>query len=141
MIKSNTPFLTFNGNCSEAHEYYTKVFGAVIGEKTTFKDAGETGDEAYLAQIAFSTVTIGNSVFYAGDVVNPTLRFKAEDQNQVSFWLEIDTVDSLRTLESTLVESGASNISPIEETFWGAMYFKAQDQFGINWEFNTQLDS
>lgn len=139
MIKSSTPFLTFNANCKEALLYYTEIFDAVVSEKVTFEDAGETGDSDYLAQIAFSTFTIGESVFYAGDVVNQTFTYQVETQHQVSFWLELDTVETLFALEKVLKETGALHVSPIEDTFWNAKYVKVKDKFGINWELNVQL--
>lgn len=139
MIKSSTPFLTFHGNCKEALNYYSEIFNAVVGEKVTFEDAGETGDSNYLAQIAFSTFAIGESVFYAGDVVDQTFAYQVETQHQVSFWLELDTVDSLLALEKVLKETGALYVSPIEDTFWNAKYIKVKDKFGINWELNVQL--
>ncbi len=139
MIKTMTPMLTFNGNCREALRYYEHVFGAQITEKVTFSDVGETSDQLLLENIAFASIKIGESVFYAGDAVSRDLYVEPHQQNQVSFWLEIDTLQALNDLEKVMVETGATILVPIGEMFWGAMYVKVKDQFGINWELNMQL--
>ncbi|MDQ0362638.1 VOC family protein [Breznakia pachnodae] len=138
MIKSSTPFLLFDGNCQNALDLYVSVFHATIVEKMTFEEVGYTNNKDSLNYIANSTFKLGESIFYAGDIVDDG-REQWQKGNQVSIWLELSDVDELMQIERQLLDTGGKSIIRTHETFWNSQYTKVQDKYGMIWELNVQL--
>lgn len=138
MIKNSTPFLLFDGNCQSALDLYVSVFKATVIEKMTFKEVGYMDDESRLNCIANSTFKLGESLFYAGDIVNDG-KEQWKQGNQVSFWLEITDVEELKRIERQLLDTGGKSIIGVYKTFWNSQYTKVQDNYGMIWELNVQL--
>ncbi|EMG26634.1 glyoxalase/bleomycin resistance protein/dioxygenase [Listeria fleischmannii subsp. fleischmannii LU2006-1] len=58
---------------------------------------------------------------------------------QISIWLEIDSIEEINELEKKMLRTGSTSIHALHETFWDSKYTKIEDKFGIIWELNAQL--
>ena len=68
-----SPYLTFNGNCEVAFNYYKSIFGGQFSSIMRFKDAppmpGHEIDPKYGSLIMNMTLPISKEVFLRGSVV------------------------------------------------------------------------
>jgi PhnB protein len=104
----------------------------------TFEEVGYMNNKDSLNYIANSTFKLGESIFYAGDIVDDG-KERWQQGNQVSIWLEITNGDELIQIEHQLINTGGKSIIGIHETFWNSQYTKVQDKYGMIWELNVQL--
>lgn len=139
MIKYGIPFLLYDGQCEDALAYYTKVFHAQITEKMTFREVGYEEDETRLNCIANSTFKLGESLFYAADVIDKRESPGWGNNRRISVWIELETASELQELEQRMLAGGSESITPAEATSWNSLYAKLQDPFGIVWELNAQM--
>jgi PhnB protein len=129
------PYISFNGNCKEAVDFYKDKLGAEVlftqtyGESPMAEMAPGNGDK-----IMHTSIKIGDSVIMACDNMmedkSPTIV-----GNNIS--LAIGTNDSARAEQLfDAMSEGATVIMPMQETFWAERFGMLTDKFGINWMFN-----
>ena len=124
-------YLTFNGNCREAMEFYSSVFGTNIESMQTFAEGPESGAEIEGGRIMHASMTFDNGTLMASDTPrdssdlvvggNFSLSLETKDPEQTDDWLE------------KLASEGGEVTMPAEKTFWGAYFGMCRDRFGINW--------
>lgn len=134
-------YLTFNGNCLEAFEFYKSVFG---GEYAYIGKFGEMPpDENYQVPesdknrimhvslpISKETILMGSDTSsYSGDAVFG---------NNFSVSINTESKDEADRLFNSLSEGGKITM-PLAETFWGAYFGMFTDKFGINWMVNHDI--
>jgi len=128
-------YLTFNGNCREAFEFYQSVFGGEYASIGTFGEMppqpGYTAPEAdknrimhVSLPISKETVLMGSdSVTEYGEVVvgnNFSISINADSKAEADrFYKELS--------------AGGKSVMPMAETFWGSYFGMMTDRFGINW--------
>lgn len=139
MIKTGTPYLYFYDECSNALNYYIDIFGAEIIEKSTFEDVEYMEDESRKNCIAYASFKLGESVILANDFLEKKSKENCSASSQTSIWLEIEKSADIKLLEEKMLATGCKSITKLEKTFWGALYAKMEDKFGIVWELNAQL--
>jgi len=123
-------YLTFNGNCRDAMNFYKECLG---GELTL-----QTVGESPLAEkmpwqmkecILHSTLTKGAVVLMGSDMVSEQGLIKG---NSVSLMLNCSSEEEIRTWYAKLSEEGEAS-HPLEITFWGAVFGDLIDKFGNHW--------
>ncbi|MBS1511337.1 MAG: VOC family protein [Bacteroidetes bacterium] len=123
-------YLTFNGNCSEAMQFYKDCLG---GELTL-----QTIDESPLADqmpqrmkdcILHATLTNGQLVIMASDMVGEKGLIKG---TAVSLMLNCSSEEEIRQYYSSLSEGGKMT-HPLEISFWGALFGDLTDKYGNQW--------
>jgi len=130
-------YLTFNGNCREAFEYYRSVFGGSFLALQTFgqapKDMSVPNDKK--EQIMHVSLPIGASTLMGSDAP-----FSPEPLIGTNFSISVnpDSREQCEKLFAGLSDGGEVTI-PLQETFWGAYYGMCTDRFGVNWMFNYAL--
>ncbi len=125
-------YLTFDGNCREAFEFYRSVFGGEYQVFTTFGEGPEglpiaQGQEDQVMHVA---LPVGNSVLMGSD--STTFGPPLEIGNNFSISVEAESREQAETLHAALSEGGAVTM-PMEDQFWGAYFGMCTDRFGINW--------
>ena len=125
-------YLTFDGNCREAFEFYRSVFG---GDYQVFTTFGEGPDGLPLAegqenQVMHVALPVGDSVLMGSD--STTFGPPLEIGNNFSISVEAGSREQADTLHAALSEEGAVTM-PMEDQFWGAYFGMCTDRFGINW--------
>jgi PhnB protein len=126
-------YLTFDGRCREAFEFYAQVLGGTIG--AMFTHAG-TPFEAqcppeWLPKIMHGSIEVHGSTLMGSDA--PPDRYKAPAGITVN--INIDNVADAERIFAALAENGAVHM-PIQQTFWATRFGMATDRFGIPWMIN-----
>ena len=130
-----TPYLAFNGNCREAMEVYTTVFGGELNVQT-LGEAPVNAAEKDKARVMHAQLSSGNFMLMASDGM-PDRPVTFGDS--VSLSVHTQSKDETDTLFKKLSEGGTVTM-PLENTFWGAYFGMLIDKFGIHWLFNFQQE-
>ncbi|GAA4466479.1 VOC family protein [Nemorincola caseinilytica] len=129
-----SPYLTFNGNCMEAFEFYRSVFGGEFSAIMKNSDIPEgvpsmpgTDPEKLLhisLPISAETVLMGCDMPAAyGQAVFGT-----------NFAISINTAGEEETTKLfNGLSAGGKITMPLGDTFWGAFFGMFIDKFGIHW--------
>ncbi|MDN4606894.1 VOC family protein [Sporosarcina highlanderae] len=131
-------YLTFNGNCRQAAEFYAEVFNTEKPKIMTFGEAPqnpeyqlpENAKDLVLhtrlningSNVMFSD-TFPGSHFVQGN--NVSLAFVSNDMEEIK-----STFDKLKV--------GGKVAMDLQETFWSKSYGSLQDKFGIEWQLSHE---
>ncbi len=129
------PYLTFDGKCREAFEFYEKVLEGKISFITTFGEspvAAEMPSE-YQNLVMHATLNIGDGCLMGSDA--PPDRFEQPQGIHVSLHFK-DVAQGERVFKA-LSESGQIQM-PFQPTFWAAGFGMCVDRFGIPWMVNCE---
>jgi len=125
-------YLTFNGNCLEAMEFYKECFGGEFIEKHTVGESQpQVPDNVKNLIMHIEFKALGNTIM-ASDTLpgqevvigsNISMSISMKDENKMRGIFEKMSV-------------GGKMAAPLEKTYWGAVFGMFVDKFGINWMFN-----
>ncbi|WP_268912273.1 VOC family protein [Lentilactobacillus sp. SPB1-3] len=130
-------YLYFNGNCKEAIEFYSDVFGVADDDRqiTTYKNASDFGGNPEDAdRIIRSSIKVGDMKILMADVAkgsnlrqgnNFALQFETRDENE------------LRTVYDRLSEGGKVHL-PLQDSFFTSLFANLTDKFGISWQLRLE---
>ncbi len=131
-------YLTFNGNCREAMNFYKECLGGELYFQTVGESPiADSMPPKLKGKILHSSLTSGKWVILASDMVGDQGLIKG---NSVSLMLYCSTEEEIRDLYSKLSEGGRPT-HPIENTFWGALFGNLTDKYGNNWLIHFQKTS
>jgi PhnB protein len=133
----SVPFLSFDGNCREAMEFYQKCFEGELF-LMPFSDApGNFSHSEPKDHILHSTLKNGNGseILMAADSWAGTPH---QLGNNFTVMIQSDNVDETERLFAGLGEGGKATM-PLQETFWAARFGALTDRFGIQWTFNCAV--
>lgn len=127
------PYLTFDGNCREAMEFYKSCLGGELVIQTVGQSpvAGEM-PESLQGAVMHANLKSGNIVIMASDMINTKDFVKG---NNISLTLQCSSLGEIESHFAKLSDGGEVKM-PLEEQFWGAMYGEVADKFGVRWLFN-----
>ena len=129
---SLSTYLTFDGNCREAFDFYRSVFGGEFQTLSTFGDGPEDMGvpDAEKDKIMHVSLAIGASVLMGSDrgPFGPPL----VAGNNFSLSVESGSREESDELLAKLSAGGTVGM-PMGDAFWGAYFGMCADQFGINW--------
>ena len=128
------PYLTFNGNCKEAINFYKEILGGEILFSQTFGESPMKGHGAD-DLIMHTSIKIGDSVIMASDNGQPEQAVNVG--NNISLAIGSDDVAAAEKMFDKLAAAGKVNM-PMQETFWAERFGMLTDKFGINWMFNCE---
>ncbi|MDQ1805101.1 VOC family protein [Chryseobacterium sp. CKR4-1] len=128
-------YLSFDGNCEQAFNYYKSIFGGYFGQIIRFKDIKNNISNFdscnQCDKIIFISLFIGSSVLIGNDIqdkwVNPMIK-----GNNFSVSISDSTISGTKALFNKLAEKGEVLIPP-SYTFWNDYLGMVTDPFGINW--------
>lgn len=128
-----TPYLTFNGNCREAMNFYKECFGGeltlqTIGESPMAEQC-PTGMEHQILHsslenngfLLMATDMLGPAGFIAGTDMAVSLNFGSEEEIKGCF---------------EKLSSGGTVVDPLRDAPWNAIFGVTVDKFGKVWMFN-----
>lgn len=127
------PYLTFNGNCKEAMQFYNGIFGGTlqlqtIGESPLSEKLPVSMKNCILhASLSSELVLIMGS-----DMVGNNGWIKGTN---VSIAVNCTSREDIKKLYSRLSRGGHQD-HPLEKTFWGAVFGDLTDRFGVHWLLN-----
>ena len=137
---SLSTYLTFDGNCREAFDFYRSAFGTEFTVLSTFAEAPDDMEvpDAYKDKVMHVTLPIGSSVLMGSDN-NPTGPPVVVGSN-FSIALVTEDREESEDIIGKLSDGGALTM-PMQETFWGSYFGICTDRFGINWMVSCDLSA
>lgn len=128
MAQQLNPYITFEGNCAEAMDFYASALGGTLSVMS-FRDSGMDVDGVMHAALE----TPAGFHLFASDTVEGMGELQKGNNVQVS--LSGDDADALRGYWDAL-SAGGQVIMPLERQMWGDDYGQLVDRFGIHWHVN-----
>lgn len=129
-------YLTFNGNCREAVEYYAEVFGADKPQIMAFGDSKPNPEyplpEEAKNLVMHARLTISGSTVMFSDTF-PGSPFT--QGNNITLAIVSKDIDEIKSVFNKLKEGGTVGME-LQETFWSKCYGQLTDKFGIGWQFS-----
>jgi PhnB protein len=129
-------YLTFNGNCEEAFNFYKSVFGGDFPYIGRFKDMpaeegkkmeGKDGD-----RIMHVSLPISKETMLMGSDTGGEWASGYSAGNNFSISINTDSKAEADRLFIGL-SAGGTVTMPMAKTFWGDYFGMFTDKFGINW--------
>ena len=128
------PYLTFNGNCEEAFNFYKSVFGGEFDYMGRYKEMpSETPvPDAEKEKIMHMSLPISKETVLMGS--DSSEAFGGPAQAGDNFCISINT----STKEETTrvfngLSAGGEVKMPLGDTFWGSFFGMFTDKYGIHW--------
>jgi PhnB protein len=127
------PYLTFNGQCEEAFQFYEKCLGGKILAMMTYGGSpmAAQAPPGWGAKIVHATFALNDQILNGADATPEHYR-KPEG---TSILLSIDTAPEADRVFAALSEQGQVQM-PIQETFWAQRFGVVVDRFGTPWMIN-----
>lgn len=135
MTKINA-YLTFEGNCEEAFNFYKSVFGGEFSSINRFnamppqEGMGIHTEDAN--KIMHITLPIGKEAVLMGSDTAGEWAGKTVFGTNITLSIHTDTKEEADRLFNEL-SAGGQPAMPMADTFWGSYYGMLTDKFGINW--------
>jgi len=131
-------YLTFNGNCRQAMEFYQTCLDGDLSLRTVGESPMGTRLPGEMKDcILHSTLKAGKLILLASDMVSQKGLLKG---NSVSLMLECESEGEIRKCYDKLSDCGEQT-HPIEFTFWGALLGGLTDKFGNHWLLHFQKNA
>lgn len=132
-------YLTFNGNCREAFDFYRSVFGGEYPYIGTFGEMppaeGQEIKEEDRNKIMHVTLPISTETLLMGSDTGSEQAAQLTMGNNFSVSINAESREEAEHLFNGL-SAGGQITMPLSDTFWGAYFGMFTDQFGINWMVN-----
>ncbi len=139
-MKQINPYLTFNGNCEEAFNFYKSVLG---GEFTYIKRLAEappmegfTFTEEELQKIMNIALPINEACTLIGGDAHPAMGQVAFGKN-ITLSLNVASKEQADKVFNSL-SVGGMVFMPMSDMFWGGYFGMFEDRFGMNWMINYE---
>ena len=133
------PYITFNGNCEEAFNFYKSVFGGEFPYIGRFKEMppaeGKTMPAADGEKIMHVSLPISNETTLMGSDTGGEWASNFKEGNNISISINTASEEEATKIFNGL-SAGGKIIMPLEKTFWGAYFGMFADKFGIGWMVN-----
>jgi PhnB protein len=135
-------YLNFKGNCREAFDFYSNVFGTKPIAKMTYGGSGETMcdmkvDKKDEDKILHISLPLSNESNLMGcDILKPECQAKAVVGTNFHISLHPDSKDHADKLYEALTSEGGSAQMPMANQFWGDYFGMCADRFGVQWMIN-----
>lgn len=134
-------YLNFQGNAREAFEFYKSVFGTEYSSPVMYNrdipaspDVPPFSEEDKGKVMHVALPILGGTQIMATDMLE-SMGHKVKVGNNTTINLEPDSREETERLFKALSE-GASNVAPLQDQFWGALWGCCLDKYGIRWMFN-----
>lgn len=131
-------YINFNGNCREAIEYYTDIFGTRAPKIMTFgetpADPEITLPEGASHLVMFARLNImGTDVMFSDVFPGMTLTVG----NNIYLTVTSSNIDEVKRLYERLKDGGSVDME-LQETFWSKCYGSLTDKYGICWQLSYE---
>lgn len=133
------PYLTFNGTCEAAFNFYKSVFGGDFPYIGRFKDMPGDVPEAAKELIMHVSLPISKETILMGSDSSEAFGQTTTVGNNFSVSINAESEDEARKLFEGL-SAGGKITMPLDKTFWGAFFGMFTDKFGINWMVNYDYE-
>jgi len=129
-------YLTFNGNCEDAFNFYRSVFGGEFAYMGRFKDMPADAGKPMPAEdsnlIMHVSLPISKETILMGSDVGGEWAPNFKPGNNFSISINAESKEMADKLFNSLSSGGEVKMPPAK-TFWGDYFGMWTDKFGINW--------
>ncbi len=123
-------YLTFNGNCREAMQFYKKCLGGKLSLQTIGKTTAAEKLPAQIKKyILQATLVNENMIIMGTDLVSDNGLIKG---NAISMMLYCNSEKKILALYKKLSQGGRQT-HPLKNNFYGALSGELTDKFGNTW--------
>lgn len=130
------PYLTFNGNCEEAFNFYKSVFGGKFDYIGRFKDMPPTDGKSISPsegnKIMHVSLPISKETFLMGSDSSAEYGQATVMGNNFSISINAKSQKEADRLYNALSAGGQATM-PMSKTFWGSYFGMLTDKFSIQW--------
>lgn len=145
MMAAVATYLTFDGDCEEAFEFYRSVFGGDyegdlmrMGEMPPSPDTPPLPDDLKDRVMHVSLPILGGHQLMGSDTM-PGMSPPLVTGNAMYVTVTLDDGDTMRDLFARLSAGGTVTTEPTP-MFWGDLYAEFFDRFGIQWMMLAPLE-
>jgi PhnB protein len=133
-----TLHISFPGNCETAFRFYQRCLGGELAMMLTWGDSpiAKMVPPDWHGKICHATLNLGASVLAGADP--PPQEYERPTGFQILLGLE--DVARAEQVFKALTESGTVKM-PLQKTFWAERFGVLVDQFGVQWEIQSQVSS
>ena len=129
-------YLTFDGNCREAMEFYQQCLGGALQLQTVGESPmAEHLPEPIKAYVLQASLCCDDFILMGTDMVGEE---GLKPGNAVSIMIECVSEKEMRNCYLKLSREGRST-HPIKPTFWGGLFGGLTDKFGNHWLFHCKI--
>lgn len=128
-------YLTFNGNCEEAFNFYKSVFGGdfpYVGRFGEMPPGEKPMPEADMNKIMHISLPISKETTLMGSDTGGEWAAGFKQGNNFSISVNADTVQDCEKIFNGLAAGGFVTM-PLAKAFWSEAFGMLTDKFGINW--------
>lgn len=131
-------YLTFNGNCEEAFNFYKSVFGGEFPYMGRFKDMppseehGKSMTGADGERIMHISLPISKETVLMGSDTGGEWAKDFKQGNNFSISVTASSKEEADKIFNGLSKGGKITM-PLDKTFWGDYFGMLTDKFGVNW--------
>lgn len=131
------PYLTFNGNCEEAFNFYKQVFGGKFSYLGRFKEMPPAENQPPVPEsegdkIMHVSLPISKETILMGSDSSEAFGQATVPGNNFSVSISAPSTQKADVLFRGLA-SGGQVTMPMNKTFWGSYFGMLKDKFGIQW--------
>jgi PhnB protein len=126
MLTEFHPYITFNGSCKDALEFYRSCFG---GQIEFIQYYGELTQNSSSSRVMHSEFRSGEIQFMACDTLPDE---KIIQGTNISLYVSFSDADKQNETFARLAEEGNVHMN-LEKTYWGSRLGILTDRFGIHW--------
>lgn len=133
------PYLSFDGNCAEALQYYTRHLGGKVAYSMKYSEApngGGCGPEQG-DKIMHSVIVVDGHTLMGADAMSEQCPY--EKPRGIALALNPATVAEAERIFAALSDGGEVQM-PLSQTFWALRFGMCVDQFGIPWMVNLEKE-
>lgn len=127
-------YLTFNGSCEEAFNFYASVFEGELSALNRYEGAPMSIAQGMEQKIMHAEVVFENNSIMGCDDLEAT-QMPANSALMLGF-MEVFVMDRVFM---NLAKGGTITME-LQDTFWGARFGTITDKFGIRWMFSCDLN-
>ena len=136
------PYLTFNGTCEAAFNFYKSVFGGEFTYIGRFKEMPEDPNypvsEEEKEKIMHISLPISKETALMGSDSSESFGKATIAGNNYTISVNTNSVEEITRIYNELSKGGEIKM-PLNKTFWGAYFGMFTDKFGIHWMVNCEL--
>ncbi len=127
------PYLSFDGRCEEALDFYCRALGAEVGMLMRFRDSPEPPPPGMIPagsedKVMHAALRIGTTTLMASDgrcTGRPSF-------TGISLSLSVGTVAEAERLFAALADGGEVGMK-LGKTFFSPAFGMVRDRFGVGW--------
>ncbi len=136
-------YLTFNGDCKEAFDFYKSVFGGDYASISTFgemppQEGMPPVSEDEKDRIMHVALPISNETMLMGSDTGGEWAGNFQKGNNFSISANTASKQEADRIFNALSDGGKI-MMPMDNTFWGSYFGMFSDKYGINWMVSFEL--